>query len=432
MRKELRVIVLMITVILLLSACGKDKIEESSQPVIEGEVQVTTDEDKGIGNVMVEEKHDTEDKDTTQNNDIDLENLDINEVERVEEPVLVQKEIEDIASIELIKRLKIGWNLGNTLDATGGSGLGTETSWGNPITTKEMIDLVKERGFNVLRVPTTWEKHLGSGPDYTVDEAWLDRVQEVVNYGIKNDMYVILNMHHEEWHFPSYDNEEKAKDILTRVWKQIADRFENYDECLIFEGMNEPRMKGTEVEWNGGNDEGWDVVNKLNAAFVETIREAGGNNPKRHLMIPTYAASSDPRSWQKFEIPEDDKVIVSLHAYTPYNFALNEQGTDVWSLSNSNDTGEVDRLMSNIDRMFISKGIPVILGEFGARDKNNIESRASWAEYYIKKASEIGVPCVWWDNGAFFGNGELFGVLDRRKLTWAHEDIVVALMRGLE
>src|SRR5690554_917807 len=157
MRKELRVIVLMITVILLLSACGKDKIVESSQPVIEGEVQVTTDEDKGIGNVMVEEKHDTEDKDSTQNNDIDLENLDINEVERVEEPVLVQKEIEDIASIELVKRLKIGWNLGNTLDATGGSGLGTETSWGNPITTKEMIDLVKERGFNVLRVPTTWE-----------------------------------------------------------------------------------------------------------------------------------------------------------------------------------------------------------------------------------------------------------------------------------
>lgn len=433
MKKRLIFNVLMIMVILLLSACEKGKVEDNKQPVIEGESQVTADEDKAIDDDMVEDdKFEAEENDTRENSENNSENPHAEETEKDEEPILIEGEIEDLTSSELVKKMKIGWNLGNTLDATGGSGLSTETSWGNPITTKEMIDLVKETGFNVLRIPTTWEKHLGPEPDYIIDEAWLDRVQEVVNYGIQNDMYVILNMHHEEWHFPSYDNADKAKDILTKVWKQIADRFENYDERLIFEGMNEPRMKGTQYEWNGGNEEGWDVINQLNAAFIETIRCAGVNNPKRHLMIPTYAASSDPRSWQKFDVPEDDKIIVSLHAYTPYNFALNGQGTDVWKLSNSNDTNEVDYLMSNIDRSFISKGIPVILGEFGARDKNNIESRAAWAQYYIKKASDIGVPCIWWDNGAFSGNGELFGLLARRRLEWAHVDIVDALMSGLE
>ncbi|NLZ82967.1 MAG: glycoside hydrolase family 5 protein [Clostridiales bacterium] len=433
MKKRLWFNVMMIMVISLLSACGKDKADDNSQPVIEGELQTTKEEDKSIDNGIVEEERpDTEKKDiNTESKDSNSE-LVVDEVEKEEESVIVEGEIEDISSSELVKRMKIGWNLGNTLDATGGNSLATESSWGNPLTTKEMIDTVKDAGFNVLRIPTTWEKHLGTEPDYIIDESWLDRVQEVVNYGIQNDMYVILNMHHEEWHFPSHDNAEKAKEILTKVWKQIADRFENYDEHLIFEGMNEPRMKGTEFEWNGGNEEGWDVINQLNAAFIETIRSAGGNNSKRHLMIPTYAASSDPRSWQKFEVPEDDKVIVSLHAYTPYNFALNGQGTDVWSLNNSNDTGEVDRLMNNIDRSFTSKGIPVILGEFGARDKNNIESRAAWAEYYIKKASEIGVPCIWWDNGAFSGNGELFGLLARRRVAWTHVDIIDALMRGIE
>ncbi len=344
------------------------------------------------------------------------------------------KEIRDLPSVDLVKEIKIGWNLGNTMDATGGGNtVNSETSWGNPLTTEAMMKAVKDAGFNIIRIPTTWGNHLGAAPDYTIDKAWLDRVQEIVDYAINNDMFVILNLHHEEWYSPSYGNLDSAKAILTKVWIQIADRFQGYDEHLIFEGMNEPRVKGSKFEWNGGDEEGWDSINQLNAAFVETIRNAGGNNPLRHLMIPCYAASADPRAWTKFVVPEDNKIIVSIHSYTPYNFALNKSGTSEWNTDNVNDTRDIDNLMNNLYNNFVSKGQPVILGEFGAMDKNgNLEARTAWAEYYIRKATEKGIPCIWWDNGAFSGAGELFGLLNRRALTWQFPEVVDALMKGLE
>jgi len=340
--------------------------------------------------------------------------------------------IRNIPSTELIKEFSIGWNLGNTLDATGGGALpNTEMSWGNPYTRKEVFDKVKEAGFNIVRIPVSWGNHLGPEPDYEIHKVWLDRVNEVVDYAIDNGLYVILNMHHEEWHFPSYENFEKANAILTSVWAQIAERFKDYDEHLIFEGMNEPRMKGTPYEWTGGNAEARDVINKLNRSFVETVRSAGGNNPWRHLMIPPYAASSDPKTWKDFLIPEDDKIIVSIHAYTPYNFALNKKGTSEWSSEKTSDTAEIDKLMDNIYNSFISKGYAVIIGEFGAMDKDNLKDRVDWAGYYVKKASEKGIPCLWWDNGAFVGDGELFGLLDRRNFTWKYPEIVEALTDGI-
>ncbi len=341
-----------------------------------------------------------------------------------------QNKIRDIPSAELVTEIKIGWNLGNTLDATGGKGLNTESSWGNPATTKEMIDTVRKAGFNILRIPTTWEKHLGPALDYVIDAGWLDRVQEVVDYAMDNEMFAILNLHHEEWYSPSLSNAEAAKDILTKVWKQIAERFENYDEYLIFEGMNEPRVKGGTNEWSGGLPEQREVLDQLNAAFVETIRSTGGNNPLRHLMIPTYAASSHMNALD-LVVPEDDKIIISIHAYTPYDFALNTAGTSEWSLDNARDTGEIDHLMNNLYNTFLKKDIPVIIGEFGAIHKNNKEIRVAWAEYYIKRAAEKGIPCIWWDNGGLLGGGEVFGLLDRRNLTWKYPEVVEALMRGL-
>lgn len=338
----------------------------------------------------------------------------------------------NIPSTELVKEIRIGWNLGNTLDATGGSGLSSETSWGNPKTDKAMIDAIKQGGFNTLRVPTTWEQHLGPAPDYTIDPAWLNRVQEVVNYGIDNDMFVILNLHHEEWHFPSYANEWTATNVLTKVWAQIAERFKNYDEHLIFEGLNEPRKKGTPNEWNGGDREGQEVVNRFNAAFVNTVRSSGGNNPLRHLMIPTYAASSSTAAWDNFTIPSDDKIIVSVHAYTPYDFTLNINGTSQWSPNSSADTGAINYLMDSLNQYFISKGHPVILGEFGAMNKNNLSQRTDWAYYYVKAAKAKGIPCIWWDNGAVSGSGELFGLLDRRSYRFYYPEIVDALMRGIQ
>lgn len=349
------------------------------------------------------------------------------------EPEVATLSIRDISSVELIKELKIGWNLGNTLDATGGGALlNTEMSWGNPLTKEEMLIKIKEAGINIIRIPVSWGNHLGTQPDYTIHKVWLDRVNEIVDYAIDNELYVIINMHHEDWHFPSYDNLDKANTILTTVWAQIAERFKDYDEYLIFEGMNEPRMKGTPQEWTGGNAEARDVVNQLNNSFVETIRSSAGNNPYRHLMIPTYAASSDPKTWSDFVIPEDGKIIVSIHAYTPYNFALNINGTSQWSKENSSDTIEIDNLMTNLYNSFISRGYPVIIGEFGVLDKDNLEARVAWSKYYTQKAAEKGIPCIWWDNGAFIGEGELFGLFDRRNNVWQYPEIIEALISGLE
>lgn len=413
-----RIFLIIVSLLIIFSVTSCIKAQDNK-----GDIDKSHTEDVINNDADIDE---TEDSNTAGIDDNDNENEDEQNTDSL--PLSIR----DIPSAELVKEIKIGWNLGNTLDATGGILLNSEMSWGNPATREDMFIAVKEAGFNIIRIPVSWGNHLGPEPDYNIHNAWLDRVNEVVDYAINNDLFVILNMHHEEWHFPSYDNYDKAETILTKVWAQIADRFKEYDEHLIFEGMNEPRMKGTPQEWTGGNEEARDVVNKLNQSFVDTIRNAGGNNPYRHLMIPTYAASSDPNTWKDFVIPDDDKIIVSIHAYTPYNFALNINGTDKWSPENPDDTRDIDNLMNNLYNSFISKGQPVILGEFGAMDKDNLESRILWAKYYIQKAKEIGVPCIWWDNGAFVGNGELFGLLDRRKREWKHPEIIEALMSGLE
>lgn len=340
-------------------------------------------------------------------------------------------------AMEVVRDMKVGWNLGNTLDSkptwfSNGTVSQYEMSWGNPVTTKAMIDMIKAAGFNTVRVPTTWEEKLGPAPDYIIRDDWMNRVQEIVDYCIDNDLYVILNIHHEDWHFPSYSNLERATNQMVKVWEQIADRFKDYDEKLIFEGMNEPRMMDTPLEWNGGTAEARDVINILNRVFLDTVRASGGNNPTRFLMLPTYAASPSPVTVEAMTIPDDDRIIVSIHGYTPYNFAINPDGTSHWSVSNPQDKWEVDESINLLYRAFISKGIPVVIGEFGATNKNNIDQRVAWTEYYVKKASEIGITCVWWDNGAFTGEGQLFGILNRNELRWQYPEIVDALMRGVE
>ena len=336
-----------------------------------------------------------------------------------------QGEIKDISSTELVKDMKIGWSLGNTLDGGGKSSKGSspetiERAWGNPVTTKEMIDEIKNAGFNVLRIPTTWDWSTGDAPDYKISDEWLARVKEVVDYGMANDMYVILNIHHETWHYPTEDNYEAASDRLKKVWTQIGNYFENYDEHLIFEGLNEPRVIGSDEEWAGGSDVTREVVNKLDADFVSTIRSLGGNNKLRHLMIPGYAASSSEVALKALKIPEnDDKLIVSVHAYIPYNFALSDsKQANKWIACKGGFTTDIDNLADLLKTLFTDKGQAVIIGEFGARSKDNEKYRAEWAKYYVTKMNTIGVPCVWWDNGAFTGSGELFGLFDRRTLEW--------------
>ncbi len=352
------------------------------------------------------------------------------ETESVPEPTAV------LTATELVKEMKLGWNLGNTLDATQPTWtkvtdpIKFETSWGNVQTTQEIIDTVKAAGFNIVRIPVTWDVHIGDAPDYKIQPEWMARVKEVVNYAYGDGTFVILNLHHEDWHFPSEENYPAASEKLKAVWTQIAAEFADYDQHLIFEGMNEPRMKGTPQEWSGGNKEAREVINKLNADFVSTIRAQGGNNPDRCLMIPTIAASGDSAALQDFVVPDDDKVIVSIHAYKPYGFALDKNGTKEYNPET--DTNEIDTIIYNLKTNFLDKGIPVVIGEYGFMNKENIDARVAALDYYLSSARSNGIPCVWWDNAAFIGSGENFGLLDRSTCTWKYPELMEVIKKYSE
>jgi len=338
----------------------------------------------------------------------------------------------DITAVQLVANIKVGWNLGNTLDAKNSWDKNPtvsqhETSWENPVTTKAHITAIKNAGFNAIRIPVSWTKCADS--KYNIRADWMARVTEVVNYAVDNDMYILLNTHHDEDVF-KFTNAKKTASInaFKKIWSQIAGNFRNYNEKLVFEGLNEPRTIGSSAEWNGGTAEERANLNEHYKVFVETVRASGGNNDKRILILNTYGASGLAAAMNGLTLPADtvkNKIIVSYHAYEPYNFALNKESTvKTWSQSNSSDTSPIKERIDRANSTFVSKGIPVIIGEFGALDKNNEAARAAWVEYYVKYAAQKGIKCFWWDDG---GDFKLY---NRRENTFYYPQIKDAIMRG--
>ncbi|OUM67463.1 glycoside hydrolase family 5 protein [Piromyces sp. E2] len=343
----------------------------------------------------------------------------------------------DITPKQLLSEINFGYNLGNTMEAIDRNAFNnddydliSETRWGNVKTHEGIFTTLIDNKFNIFRIPTTWSGHFDDAPDYKIHDVWMKRVREVVDYAYKNGAYVILDTQHETWNDAYYDNYEKAKEITIKLWEQIAEEFKDYDEHLIFESFNEPRMGGSPVEWKGGNEEGRDVVNKLNNEFVKTVRKTGGYNDKRILMVPLYAAQCKKQTINDFVYPEgDDKVIADIHAYLPYDFALNPgPGFNAYFTEEGQEV--LDLCLERIKERFVDKNEPVILGEFGAQHRNNTAERARWTEYYVSQASGMGVPQLWWDNGIFEGEGERFGLLDRKNLKIVYPSIVAAMQKG--
>ena len=358
----------------------------------------------------------------------------------------------------ILEDMGLGWNLGNSLDATGGSGLDTETSWSNPKTTQALIDKVKSLGFNTVRVPVSWGKHV-SGDNYTIDSAWLARVKEVVDYCYKNDMYVILNIHHDTkssasasgaGYYPRSSAYSSSEKFVTSVWSQAAEYFKDYDYHLIFETLNEPRLIGSSYEWWFNK---WSIpsevkdaiacINKLNQKAVDTIRATGSNNRSRLIMCPGYDASIDGATVSGFKLPTDvsgnkNRIAVSVHAYSPYNFAMNV-GPGSTSAYTSSIKSELRDLFSTLKSNFRDRGIPVVIGEFGSTDKNNTAERVKWATDYTALAKKNNIPCVLWDNNAFARyngssivlNSEYHGYINRKNntVTSPAKDVIEALMK---
>jgi len=365
-------------------------------------------------------------------------------------------QFKDITASELVAAIRMGWNLGNTFDAHGdrhgfpeleksyaeSTVAEMEAAWVEHITTKENIDAVSNAGFNAIRFPVSWYKACDA--DCNIRPDWTARVLEVVDYAVANDMIISVDSHHDESYFSLLDKDmEKTKKVFTRLWEQMAEIFKDYNEKLILEGLNEPRTLDTEAEWYG-TPEDHRNLNILNQLFIDTVRKSGGNNEKRILMIPTVAAGSYEIAQRGLVLPVDsvkDKIIVSIHAYVPYEFAL-ETGHDrpvEWNGDDPEDTLPITEPLDLAYELFVSKGIPVIMGEMGALNRNNIGSRARWAEFYVKYAKSKGIPCFWWDpwmthltheeDGYW---DETFGILNRKTSRFDHPEIVEAMLRGTE
>lgn len=358
---------------------------------------------------------------------------------------ITAKEIPDNESLSFVHDMKIGYNIGNTFDAYKDADvkddMTIETAWGNDKVTKEYVKAIHDNGFNTVRIPISWHNHVDE--NYNINEAWLDRVQEVVDYAVEEDMYIIINIHHDNHleanaFYPDEAHKEQSLKYIESIWTQVADRFKDYDNKLIFEGMNEPRLVGHNNEWwidpnNEDCKESISVINELNQKFVDVVRASGSNNKDRYLMCPGYCASPDGVLNDDFIMPTDsadNKIILSVHAYTPYSFALESPGIDNFDASVYSSHKDIDDFMDKLYTKYISQGIPVVIGECGCVDKNgNLQDRVDWAAYYTAKAASCGMPILWWDNGAFTGNGELFGFIHRDDGTLEYPEIMEAMRK---
>lgn len=320
--------------------------------------------------------------------------------------------------MNFVKDMGAGWNLGNSLDAIGPD----ETAWNNPKTTKGMIDAIAARGFKTIRVPVTWRMHMGMAPDYTIEPAWLDRVEQVVNYAFANNIYVIINTHHEnEWIIPSPNQAENVTNRLNKVWTQIALRFKDYNGHLIFETLNEPRIEGTPTEWTGGTAEERNCVNQYNQAAVDAIRATGGKNTTRMIIIAPQSAANKPVTINALIVPDNDpNILISIHNYFPVDFSL-DWGSD-------EDIEALRRSFDALSEAFTNKGRAVVIGEWGSINHGTPSARLEHAKHFAREASKRGMCPVWWDNGT--ANG--FGIFNRRSLDWFYPDIADVIIEEMK
>lgn len=336
----------------------------------------------------------------------------------------------DISSQELVEDMGLGWNLGNDLDCYGTwvSGLDTEGCWGNPKITRDVIKKVKETGFKTVRIPITWSKHFDENG--VIDEAWLARVQEVVDWCIDEGLYVVVNMHHDgngesdiDWIRNAQNDYASTSAKYTKIWSQIADTFKDYSDYLLFESMNEVEFKDV------SKSVAYETLNKLNQDFVDTIRESGGNNSQRHLIIAGYITDIAQTCDTRYQMPEDpaDKCIVSVHYYTPSPFCVAGAGVD-WCTPQSTwgtdaDYAEMDTNFKKMYTNFVSKGVPVFIGEYGvlteAKNGKESESIVRYLKAVSETAVKYGMCPVLWDGSV----GSDMNFIDRNSIAFNDANI---------
>lgn len=306
-----------------------------------------------------------------------------------------------------VSNIKIGWNLGNALDCcglgnvadTGADALAYECQWGNPVVSRKLIRLVGESGYRAVRVPVTYFEHMDEAG--TIDPSWIARVQEIIGWVLDEGMYCITNIHHDTgagiqaWLRADREIFQKEKRRYIRIWEQLAEAFRDYGEKLILEGFNE--MLDVASSWDYTTEEGYACINEYNQAFVDTVRRSGGNNRERNLLLNTYGASPLEPAAKAFLLPEDVKgghLIAGVHFYKPDAFSAGDM--ERWS---EDGEREVDAFFERMERYFLGRNIPVIMGECGTHDIRTEAERVKYVSSVVSKANAKGIAYFWWDDG---------------------------------
>lgn len=351
-------------------------------------------------------------------------------------------------AMALSQKMILGWNLGNSLEATSvnnGVYNASETLWGNAKTTKELIDAVKAAGFNTIRIPCAWSGYIEDPATHRIKYSWLARVKEVIDYCVENDLYVIINIHWDggwlEEH-PLYSHQVEVNKKQKALWEQIAVYFRDYDEHLLFAGTNE-----VHADYGNPTSEHIEVQQSYNQTFVDAVRSTGGRNAWRNLVVQAYNTNIT-HAENYFNMPDDsdgvtDRLTAEVHFYDPYDFTLDNSANSkyLWGAAfagnpNTSTWGQeawVDEAFLKVKTKFIDNGIPVILGEYGATYRASLPSglsdhiiaRNNYLHYVTKAAKDNGVVPVYWDSGHTGNNGS--GLFNRATGEQVHADAITAI-----
>lgn len=349
-------------------------------------------------------------------------------------------------AVELAAKIKLGWNIGNTLEGPGGENgwEGNKSGW-NPMITESYVKTVKQSGFNAIRLPCAWNwHHVDNKQTAHIDENWLNRVKEVVGYCVNNDLYVLLNIHWDGGWLDGNINKQKQDSVNAKqkaLWEQIATTMRDFDEHLMFASANEPPVE---------NAEQMSILNSYHQTFINAVRSTGGRNSYRILVIQGPGTDIGKSYNLMNTLPTDqvaNRLMVEIHDYTPSQFCILDKDADwgkmffYWGAGNHSTIepdrnaiwGEEDVVNSDFQKMkekFIDKGIPVLMGEYGAYRRDNSKfvpadlekhnaSVDHWIYYVTKQALLHGVKPFFWDTG---------GALDRQNNTIKDQRTINAII----
>lgn len=331
-------------------------------------------------------------------------------------------------SQEIVNEMGDGWNLGNTMEAWGKTWMSSnstvydyEKAWGQPTTTKEIIDGVKAAGFNSVRIPVAWSQMMSEDGKYTIHESYFKRVKEIVGYVLDNDMYAIVNIHWDGGWWSDFGDKDQTKrenamKKYKAMWTQISSNFKNYSEKVIFESANEEF--GDTSKNKQSLNESYRVINTANQAFVDIVRSSGGNNDKRYLLIAGYSTDIDKTCDDRYIMPTDkieNHLMISVHYYSPSTFCIAETEDNSWGYMDSWGTkDDIAAMKADFEKMkkFCDAGYGVIIGEYGVaakKDGNNFITKTGtdkFFKYVLKFSEEMGYCSMLWDCNQWYKRTE--------------------------